>query len=184
MLALVLSPGNFHASTAYLPTSFAMYTAMLGAASFMNWVGGTKTAAGIAWFAAGGIIGWPFAMALSAPFLVEEALLGLMALSDTKRFVAVVKRVALGVGAAVGILVSINLPIGIMEATNINSLRASTVSSIPSSTGYGASLYHGTSSSTTSSLRLVDQNSMAQSPGLSISRTWRSTSTCGSCSLC
>ncbi|KUI68276.1 Alpha-1,2-mannosyltransferase alg9 [Cytospora mali] len=103
-LALVLSPGNFHASTAYLPTSFAMYTAMLGAAAFMNWIGGTKTATGIAWFAAGGIIGWPFSMALCAPFLLEEALLAVMALGDTQRFTTVVKRVALGVGAAVGIL--------------------------------------------------------------------------------
>ncbi|KAK7748954.1 mannosyltransferase [Cytospora paraplurivora] len=104
MLALALSPGNFHASTAYLPTSFAMYTAMLGATAFINWIGGTKTATGIAWFAAGGIIGWPFAMALSIPFLFEEALLGVMALGDASRFIAVVKRVALGVGAAVGIL--------------------------------------------------------------------------------
>ena len=88
-----------------------MYTAMLGAASFMNWVGGTKTAAGIAWFAAGGIIGWPFAMALCAPFLLEEALLGVMALGDPKRFIAVAKRVALGVGAAVAILVSVDLPV-------------------------------------------------------------------------
>lgn len=107
MLALALSPGNFHASTAYLPTSFAMYTAMLGATAFINWIGGTKTATGIAWFAAGGIIGWPFAMALSIPFLFEEALLGVMALGDANRFIAVVKRVALGVGAAVGILVSL-----------------------------------------------------------------------------
>lgn len=80
---------------------------MLGTASFMNWIGGTRTAQGIAWFAAGGIIGWPFSMALCAPFLLEEALLAVRALGDAQRVTVVVKRVALGVGAAVCILVSI-----------------------------------------------------------------------------
>ncbi|KAI7774461.1 hypothetical protein LA080_008327 [Diaporthe eres] len=104
ILALVLSPGNFHASTAYLPSSFAMYTGMLGAAAFMDWTGGFKTAAGIAWFAAGGIIGWPFAMALAAPFLLEEALLAVAALGNLDQFFPTVRRVTRGVLAAVGIL--------------------------------------------------------------------------------
>lgn len=106
ILAMVLSPGNFHASTAYLPSSFTMYTGMLGAAAFMNWRGGLRTASGIAWFAAGGIIGWPFAMALCAPFLFEEGLLALMSLSDTKEFLEAVRRVFKGVFLAVLILVS------------------------------------------------------------------------------
>lgn len=103
---MILSPGNFHSSTAYLPSSFTMYTGMLGAAAFMNWRGGLKTAAGIAWFAAGGIIGWPFAMALCAPFLLEEALLAVMSLGNTDRFLAVIRRVFKGVFLAVAILVS------------------------------------------------------------------------------
>jgi alpha-1,2-mannosyltransferase len=106
ILALVLSPGNFHASTAYLPSSFAMYTGMLGAAAFMDWTGGFKTAAGIAWFAVGGIVGWPFAMALAAPFLLEEALLAVAALGNLDQFLFAVRRVTRGLLAAVGILVS------------------------------------------------------------------------------
>lgn len=106
VIALVLSPGNFHASTAYLPSSFAMYTSMLGASSFMNWRGGLRTASGIAWFAVGGIIGWPFAMALCAPFLLEEAVLAVMSLGNTERFLGAVKRVLGGGIAALGVLVS------------------------------------------------------------------------------
>lgn len=109
ILALILSPGNFHASTAYLPSSFSMCTGMLGAAAFMDWTGGLKTAAGIAWFAAGGIIGWPFAMALAGPFLLEEALLAVAALGNLDQFLVAVRRVTRGALAAVGILVSISV---------------------------------------------------------------------------
>lgn len=72
LLVLVLSPGMFHASVAYLPSSFAMYTTMLGTAAFMDWRGGLKTNAGIMWFGIGAMIGWPFAGALIAPFVAEE----------------------------------------------------------------------------------------------------------------
>jgi alpha-1,2-mannosyltransferase len=78
MLATVLSAGNFHAATAFLPSSFAMYTSLLGAAAFMNWRGGLKTGWGIWWFAAGGILGWPFAVALCAPFMLEEVVFALV----------------------------------------------------------------------------------------------------------
>lgn len=77
VVALVTSPGNFHASTAFLPSSFAMYTAMIGAAAFIIWQGGVKTAQGLYWFAAGAVFGWPFSAALCAPFIVEDALLAL-----------------------------------------------------------------------------------------------------------
>lgn len=75
MLVMVSSPGMFHASAAYLPSSFAMYTTMLGTMAFMDWRGGSKTNSGIMWFGIGGIIGWPFASTLVLPFLVEEVLL-------------------------------------------------------------------------------------------------------------
>lgn len=52
-----------------------MYMCMLGAAAFMNWRGGLKTAHGIFWFAMSGILGWPFAAALCAPYVLEEAIL-------------------------------------------------------------------------------------------------------------
>lgn len=78
-----------------------MYTTMLGIAAFMNWRGGLKTAQGIFWFALGGVLGWPFAMALSAPFLFEEVLLA--SLSSKDGFIdAIMRFVRGGVG---GILV-------------------------------------------------------------------------------
>ncbi|KAI9783962.1 MAG: mannosyltransferase [Geoglossum umbratile] len=75
LLAMVFSPGMFHASAAYLPSSFAMNTTMLGMSAFMDWRGGLKTAQGMFWFAAGGILGWPFALALAVPYLIEEVVL-------------------------------------------------------------------------------------------------------------
>lgn len=81
-----------------------MYMAMLGAASFMNWRGGLKTAQGIFWFALGGVVGWPFAAALSAPFLVEEALFAV--LSDKDRFIEAILRVARGITAGLIVIVS------------------------------------------------------------------------------
>lgn len=104
LLATVLSAGNFHASTAFLPSSFAMYTGMLGAAAFMNWRGGLKTSQGIAWFAAGAIFGWPFAGALCLPYLFEEGLLAVM--SDKERFIESLVRIGRGVVAAVLMVVS------------------------------------------------------------------------------
>jgi len=76
----VTAAGMFHASVAYLPSSFAMYCTMLGLASFMDWRGGLRTATGIMWFGIGGGLGWPFAAALVVPFVVEEILM--MALTD------------------------------------------------------------------------------------------------------
>lgn len=103
MLATVMSPGNFHSSTAFLPSSFAMYMSLLGAAAFMNWKGGLKTAQGIWWFALGAILGWPFAAALSAPFLIEEGVFAL--LSDRAQFFQAVLRVGRGVLAALSLQV-------------------------------------------------------------------------------
>lgn len=75
LMALVLSPGMYHAAPAYLPSSFAMYTTMLGFAAFMDWTKGMKTAQGIMWFGIGATLGWPFAGALVLPFVAEEVLL-------------------------------------------------------------------------------------------------------------
>ncbi|KAK3687415.1 Alg9-like mannosyltransferase family-domain-containing protein [Podospora appendiculata] len=97
ILALVFSPGNFHSSTAFLPSSFAMYMGMLGAAAFMNWRGGLKTSQGMFWFAVGGVFGWPFALALCAPFVLEECFFALF--SDGQRFFEAFVRVGRGVVA-------------------------------------------------------------------------------------
>lgn len=75
MIVTLSSPGMFSASVAYLPSSFAMYTTMLGTTAFMDWRGGSKTNAGIMWFGIGGIMGWPFAIALIGPLIFEELVL-------------------------------------------------------------------------------------------------------------
>ncbi|KAK3378820.1 Alg9-like mannosyltransferase family-domain-containing protein [Lasiosphaeria ovina] len=103
--ALVLSPGNFHASAAFLPSSFAMCAAMAGAACFMNWRGGLKTSQGMFWFAVGGVLGWPFAAALCAPFVLEEVLFAV--LSDQERFFESVFRLTRGVVSAL-VLVAVD----------------------------------------------------------------------------
>ncbi|KAF2819493.1 hypothetical protein CC86DRAFT_129829 [Ophiobolus disseminans] len=74
-MALVFSPGMYHAAPAYLPSTFAMYTTMLGFSAFMDWTKGMKTAQGIMWFGLGTTLGWPFAGALVLPFIAEEILL-------------------------------------------------------------------------------------------------------------
>lgn len=74
-IVMVFSPGMFHASVAYLPSSFSMYTIMLGMASFMDWRGGLKTGSGIMWFGIGAIIGWPFSGVLITPLLAEDLVL-------------------------------------------------------------------------------------------------------------
>jgi alpha-1,2-mannosyltransferase len=104
VLALATSPGNFHASTAYLPSSFAMYASMMGAAAFIHWRGGLKTSQGIFWFALGGVIGWPFAAALCAPFVAEDVFFALIA--DGERKYESFVRVGRGIVAAFLLVVS------------------------------------------------------------------------------
>ncbi|RAL60398.1 hypothetical protein DID88_000173 [Monilinia fructigena] len=87
----------------FLPSSFAMYTTMLGMAAFMNWRGGLKTAQGIFWFAVGGILGWPFSMALSAPFLIEEVIFA--SLSDKDAIIDTVMRFLRGVVGGLVVLI-------------------------------------------------------------------------------
>ncbi|GJN76666.1 mannosyltransferase [Purpureocillium lilacinum] len=102
LIATVTSPGNFHASAAFLPSSFAMYMCMLGAAAFMNWRGGLKTSQGIFWFAMGGILGWPFAAALCAPYILEEVVFTFF--SDKEAFIESLIRLMRGVISGVIIL--------------------------------------------------------------------------------
>jgi alpha-1,2-mannosyltransferase len=101
---MISSPGMFNASAAFLPSSFAMYATMLGMAAFMNWKGGLKTAQGIFWFAIGGILGWPFAIALCIPFLFEEIIFA--SLSNKDAFIDAIMRLVRGFVAALLVLVS------------------------------------------------------------------------------
>lgn len=72
-MIVAFSPGFFHASTSLLPSSFAMYTSMLGLAAFLN-RGKNKIAEGIMWFGVGAIAGWPFSGALLLPLVGSELL--------------------------------------------------------------------------------------------------------------
>jgi alpha-1,2-mannosyltransferase len=105
MMALIFSPGMFHASASFLPSSFTMYTTFLGMSMFMNWRGGLKTASGIFCFALGGLLGWPFAMALSAPFLLEEIVFAF--LSDGEAVFEMFMRFVRGIVAGFLALVSV-----------------------------------------------------------------------------
>ena len=77
LMIMVFSPGMFHASAALLPSSFTMYTSMLGLTAFIDWRG-LKTARGIMWFGIGALVGWPFAGALAVPFLLEEMVIAII----------------------------------------------------------------------------------------------------------
>lgn len=82
-----------------------MYMVMLGAASFIDWVGGLKTSWGVFWFGVAGIVGWPFATALAIPFLLEEALF--MAMGDKE---ALIERVWLVGRGSIGALIVLVWP--------------------------------------------------------------------------
>ena len=71
----VSSTGMFHASTALLPSSFAMYTTMLGVTAAIDWQGGLKTGSYMMWFGIGAVTGWPFSLILILPFSLEDFVL-------------------------------------------------------------------------------------------------------------
>ncbi|KAL4806599.1 Alg9-like mannosyltransferase family-domain-containing protein [Aspergillus unguis] len=76
LMIIAFSPGMFHASASFLPSSFTMYASMLGLATFLDWRKERKVAKGIMWFGLGAIVGWPFAGALLLPLLFEEVVIG------------------------------------------------------------------------------------------------------------
>ncbi|CAD0043595.1 unnamed protein product [Aureobasidium pullulans] len=58
-LIMLTSPGMFHASVSFLPSTFSMYTTALGMAAFMDWRGGMRTAQGMMCMIGGAFLGWP-----------------------------------------------------------------------------------------------------------------------------
>ncbi|PGH11036.1 hypothetical protein AJ80_07312 [Polytolypa hystricis UAMH7299] len=86
LMVVLFSPGMFHASAALLPSSFAMYTSMMGLASFMDSRGGRNTPRVIMWFGIGAIVGWPFAGALVLPFVLEDVMVALASKSVLPTF--------------------------------------------------------------------------------------------------
>ena len=94
LIVMATSPGMFHASISYLPSSFAMYTTMLGMSAFMDWRGGLRTAQGIFAIGTGAVLGWPFAAAMAMPFLLEEVMMA--SITDQQGIADFIWRVADG----------------------------------------------------------------------------------------
>ncbi|RLL96768.1 hypothetical protein CFD26_102476 [Aspergillus turcosus] len=107
LIIVAFSPGMFHASASFLPSSFTMYTSMLGLASFLDWRGGQQTAQGIMWFGLGAIVGWPFAGALIIPLLLEEAAISFIAGSLGSLFLGIFKGI-MGCFAILGVEIAVD----------------------------------------------------------------------------
>lgn len=86
LMIVAFTPGFFYASTAFLPSSFAMYTGTLGLATFMDWRGGPKSGTAIMWFGIGALLGWPFAGALILPLVLEDWFVAFVARSPYNTF--------------------------------------------------------------------------------------------------
>ncbi|KAI9512479.1 asparagine-linked glycosylation 9 protein isoform a [Russula earlei] len=75
LFMLAANAGMWSASNALLPSSFAMYTTMLALShAFIppSNQDGQRTLAAVLYFAFGAVLGWPFALALAIPFVLEE----------------------------------------------------------------------------------------------------------------
>ncbi|RKF55300.1 Alpha-1,2-mannosyltransferase alg9 [Golovinomyces cichoracearum] len=102
IISMIFSPGMYHASVSFLPSSFSMFTTMLGTAAFMDKRQEVKIPRGITWFSVGGIIGWPFSLVLSFPFLLHE--ISWAARSRGNAFTQTFWRLKRGISASVLIL--------------------------------------------------------------------------------
>ncbi|ELU39400.1 asparagine-linked glycosylation 9 protein isoform a [Rhizoctonia solani AG-1 IA] len=75
LFILMFNAGMWNASTAFLPSTFAMY-AVTAAASFAFAPPSSsrvqRTFAATLLFATGAIVGWPFSLLLAVPFVIEE----------------------------------------------------------------------------------------------------------------
>ena len=161
LIIMVTSTGMFHASVAYLPSSFAMYTTMFGATAFMDWKGGLRTAQGIMCFGIGAILGWPFAGALVIPFLVEEITMAVV----TQEGVDTVRRFIDGTVRCLIVLVPSPRLLEVQQAL-ILLPRLCNSSLTCSSTDESRSCRTTSSSTTSSTVQGKAQISMAQSHGI------------------
>ena len=119
LFAMASSTGMFYASVAYLPSSFSMYTTMMGIAAFLDVRDELNTTQGIMWFGIGAIVGWPFSAALILPLSMDE----LASIKLTRSIKGCFSRVFRGIVTALPIIVSVTyLSIATMSAlTNTSS---------------------------------------------------------------
>ena len=104
-IAMMSSTGTFYASIAYLPSSFSMYTSMMGMAAFLEARTVPSTTQSITWFGVGAIVGWPFSAALITPFFVDE----IISIRLTGDFEATATRIFGGLARVLPIIVRIPL---------------------------------------------------------------------------
>lgn len=94
-----VSTGMFHASVSYLPSSFAMYMFTFALSYFLDRSDSMGFVKGLTFTAIGGILGWPFALAMVLPFglqyvvstlyrarwsaLLKSAVLSMLAVTST-----------------------------------------------------------------------------------------------------
>ncbi|KAK9477140.1 Alg9-like mannosyltransferase family-domain-containing protein [Lipomyces japonicus] len=67
----IAATGMFHASVAYLPSSFSMYFTMLAFSHILDKRSIYKPQSALFFFAVSSFLGWPFALAVSIPFVFE-----------------------------------------------------------------------------------------------------------------
>ncbi|KAG8968253.1 mannosyltransferase [Tulasnella sp. 425] len=75
LFLLATSAGMWSATSAFLPSSFAMMCNMVAfsyALDLPSRLNNQRTFAAILFFATGGIVGWPFSLAVAIPFVLEE----------------------------------------------------------------------------------------------------------------
>ncbi|CAG8560880.1 19812_t:CDS:10 [Cetraspora pellucida] len=78
IITMLLSAGMWNASTAYLPSTFAMYTTMVAffyALMPVSTTSGRRVHRTIFWVGLGSLLGWPFSAALGIPAAFEELVL-------------------------------------------------------------------------------------------------------------
>lgn len=118
LIASTTSAGMFQATASFLPSTFAMYTTMLGMAAFIDRRRGSRTAEAIFWFAVGGLLGWPFSMAMCVPFVLEELLVGIVSSNRPATLIRLLK----GGLASLLVLVSYNILV-IANNSTLTNLR-------------------------------------------------------------
>jgi len=76
-VSMVTSAAFYSAATAFLPSTFALYAALLGGAAFLAPVDSDakRITRGVTAFAAGAVVGWPFSVVLGVPLVLEQLFL-------------------------------------------------------------------------------------------------------------
>ncbi|GBB88318.1 hypothetical protein RclHR1_14890008 [Rhizophagus clarus] len=85
IVTMLISAGMWNASTAYLPSTFAMYTTMIAFFYALNPVSttsGRRIYLTIFWVGLGSLLAWPFSAAAGIPAAIEELVLRTAALKN------------------------------------------------------------------------------------------------------